>query len=882
MWDIFNKSNIETGLTDNQVLENAKKYGTNKINPQKKEGFLKLFIETLGDPIIKILLIALGIKTVFLFKDFDWFETIGIVIAIFVASFISTISEYGSEKAFEKLQEESSKIKCRVKRNGKVIEINIDDIVYNDIILLSSGDKIPADGIVVSGNISVDESSLNGETKEAYKETIDYYRKKITDKNEVYRGTVVCSGEASMLVTKIGQDTFYGKLASEIQEKQPDSPLKLRLRKLATIISRIGYIGAVLVSISYLFSVIVIDNGFNLNKIVETITNFPLIFGHVLYALTLSVTIIVVAVPEGLPMMITLVLSSNMKRMLKNNVLVRKLVGIETAGSINILFTDKTGTLTKGKMEVVGFMTGNLKEYNNELELLRYKSLHNLVKLSFVYNNASTYDSTKNTVIGGNITDRALLSFIKTDTNLNYKVLDSIPFDSKNKYSCTTINYNGKTRLIKGAAEKIIPYCTNYIDENGKCIDMYSKRKINDKIDSMTKKGIRVLVIATSTNMDANFHNLTLIGLVFIKDDVRSEAISGIKMVKNAHIQTVMITGDNKDTALSVGKEVGLITSSSDIVLTSEELNKKTDEEIKRILPNLRIVARSLPQDKSRLVRISQDSGLVVGMTGDGVNDAPALKKADVGFAMGSGTEVSKEASDIVILDDNFMSISKAILFGRTIFKSIRKFIIFQLTVNFCAISLSVIGPFIGVDTPVTVIQMLWINMVMDTLAGLAFAFEPPLKEYMEEYPKKKDEAIINKYMLNEILFTGIYSSLLCILFLKLPVITNLFRNSSDNIYLMTAFFGLFIFMGIFNCFNARTHRLNLFSHLYENKIFIIVILFVLIIQVYLIYNGGSLFRTAGLTGIEFLYMLILAFSVVPVDFFRKIYLRLNGNIGGV
>ena len=882
MWDIFNNNSIKAGLTDDKVLENTKKYGTNKINPQKKEGFFKLFIETLGDPIIKILLIALAIKTIFLFKNFDWFETIGIVIAIFLASFISTISEYGSEKAFEKLQEESSKLKCRVKRNGKIVEINIDDIVYNDIVLLSSGDKIPADGIIVSGNVSVDESSLNGETKEAYKEVVDFYKKKITDKNEVYRGTVVYSGEASMLVTKIGNNTFYGKLAKEIQEKQPDSPLKIRLRKLATIISRIGYVGALLVSISYLFSVIVIDNGFNITKIIETITNFPVIFGHVLYALTLSVTIIVVAVPEGLPMMITLVLSSNMKRMLKNNVLVRKLVGIETAGSINILFTDKTGTLTKGKLEVVGFMNGNLKEFNNELELLRYKQLHHLVKMSLVYNNASSYDSTKTKVIGGNITDRALMSFIKTEPNLGYKVLDSIPFDSKNKYSCTTINYNGKTKLIKGAAEKIIPYCNSYINENGETVSIYSKRKINNQIDSMTKRGIRVLVIATTNNMDAGFHDLTLVGLIFIKDEVRSEAVSGVKMVKNAHIQTVMITGDNKDTAISIGREVGLISSNNDIVLTSDELNKKSDDEIKAILPNLRIVARSLPQDKSRLVRVSQDMGLVVGMTGDGVNDAPALKKADVGFAMGSGTEVSKEASDIVILDDNFMSISKAILFGRTIFKSIRKFIIFQLTVNFCAISLSIIGPFIGVDTPVTVIQMLWINMVMDTLAGLAFAFEPPLKEYMDEYPKKKDEAIINRYMLDEIIFTGVYSSMLCILFLKLPSISNLFRTSEDNIYLMTAFFGLFIFMGIFNCFNARTHRLNLLSHLRENKVFIVIILFVLIIQMYLIYYGGSLFRTAGLTLYEFIIMLLLSATVVPVDWMRKIYLRLKGNIGGV
>ena len=299
-------------------------------------------------------------------------------------------------------------------------------------------------------------------------------------------------------------------------------------------------------------------------------------------------------------------------------------------------------------------------------------------------------------------------------------------------------------------------------------------------------------------------------------------------------------------------------------------------------MPNLKVVARSLPQDKSRLVRISQEMDLVVGMTGDGVNDAPALKKADVGFSMGSGTEVAKEASDIIILDDNLYSISQAVLFGRTIFKSIRKFIIFQLTVNICAVSLSIIGPFVGIPTPVTVIQMLWINMVMDTFAGLAFSFEPPLEEYMDELPKKKDEPIINRYMRDEIIFTGIYSSLICLLFLKLPLITNIFRAGENKEYLMSAFFGLFIFIGIFNCFNARTHRLNLLSHLLKNKIFIAVILFIVVVQILLIYYGGNVFRTVGLNLREFKVMIILASTVIPIDWMRKIYLRFKGNKGGV
>ncbi len=299
------------------------------------------------------------------------------------------------------------------------------------------------------------------------------------------------------------------------------------------------------------------------------------------------------------------------------------------------------------------------------------------------------------------------------------------------------------------------------------------------------------------------------------------------------------------------------------------------------MLPNIKVIARSYPHDKSRLVRVAKERDLVVGMTGDGVNDAPALKKADVGFAMASGSEVAKEASDIVILDDNFLSISKAILFGRTIFKSIRKFIILQLTINLCALSLSIIGPFINIEMPITVIQMLWINMVMDTLSGLAFSFEPALLEYMSEPPKKKDEPIINKYMINEIVFTGLYSSILCILFLKLPIFKTFYRVGTDK-YFMTAFFALLIFIDVFNAFNARTHRLNLLSNLRKNKVFIIIISLIIITQIIMIYFGGSVFRTSGLTLKELLITIMLAFTVIPVDNVRKIILRLNNDKDGV
>ena len=832
-----------------------------------------MFIETLGDPIIKILLIALAIKTIFLFRDFDWFETLGIVIAIFVASFISTISEYGSEKAFEKLQEESSKIKCRAKRNGKICEIYIDEVVVGDCILLQTGDKIPADGIIISGDIYVDEASMNGEAREIHKTS--------NGQNEVYRGTVVYENSAYMLVKKVGDNTFYGSMAKELQEKAPESPMKNRLRKLAKIISRIGYIGAILVSVSYLFGEIFIDNQFDLIRIKEDITNFPLMFSYILYALTLSVTIIVVSVPEGLPMMITLVLSSNMRRMLKNNVLVRKMVGIETAGSLNILFTDKTGTLTKGKLNVTSFISGSLKEYKSLDDIKKHPLLYSHVKNNCYYNNDSTYNGSN--IIGGNITDRAILEYINENVKDEYKKIETVSFNSKTKYSSTVINYYGKTNYVKGAPEVLLPKCSFYLDENGKKGILRDSSSILRKINHYASSGIRVILLAYNDGIRyKDMNSLTLIGFLLIKDEIREEAIEGVDLVKKAGIQTVMITGDNKETAYSIAKEVGIIDSSTNIVLTSSELNNLTVDEIKEKMPHLKIVARSLPQDKSRLVRICQEMGMVVGMTGDGVNDAPALKKADVAFAMGSGTEVAKEASEIVILDDNFLSISKAILFGRTTFKSIRKFIIFQLTINMCAISLSIIGPFIGVETPVTVIQMLWINMIMDTLAGIAFSYEPPLKEYMEEPPKKKHENILNRYMLDEIIFTGAYSSLLCIFFLKSDYISSLYRNSQTGNYLMTAFFALFNFMGIFNCFNARTNRLNLFANLWKNKIFIIIIIFIIVVQILLIYYGGDLFRTYGLTLKELITTILLGLTVIPIDWLRKLYLRKKGLIIGV
>lgn len=864
------------GLNNEEVKENRKKYGSNNISGKNTNTFFNLFIETLGDPIIKILIIALAVKTIFLFKDFDYFETIGIVIAILVASLISAISEYGSNKAFERMQEESSKINVRVRRNKKIIEISIDDIVKNDVIILSSGEKIPADGILIRGKLSVDESSLNGESKEVYKELTKDINI-ISDKNKVYRGTTIYDGTAEVLITKVGMDTLYGKMAKELTTGEDISPLKLRLTNLAKIISKIGYIAAILIAISYLFSKIFILNNFNLSIIKAIPLNT--IIGYILEAMTLAVSVLVMAVPEGLPMMITLVLSTNSKKMLKNKVLVRKMVGIETAGSLNILFTDKTGTITNGKMEVISILDGSLNEYTNINELL--PSYRQILIDSIIYNNDSEYDSTTNKIIGGNITDKALLSFAGQNKKDTIKIIDKIMFNSQNKYSISIIEKNNKKiKLIKGAPDVLLKYTTNYIDENGKS-KYLDKEKLMSIIKEKTNKGIRAIAISTSQSIypTDNIRRNILVGIIFIKDEIRKEARDGLNLIKSAGINTIMVTGDSKETATSIAKEVGIVSNNADVILSSNELSKINDDKLKKIIPRLKVVSRALPEDKKRLVLLSKELGLVTGMTGDGVNDCIALKKADVSFAMGSGTEVAKEASDIVILDDNIVSISKAILYGRTIFKNIRKFIIFQLSVNVSAILLALIGPFIGVPSPITVVQMLWINMVMDTLAGLAFSYEVPRIEYMKEPPKKKEENILNKYMINEILSSGLYSLVLCIVFLKLPIIKSLFI---DNNHFMTSFFCLFIFLATFNAFNARTHRLNIFAHLSENKIFLLIILFIIIVQISITYSGITIFQTTRINIKELLITIVLSFSIIPLDIIRKIITKKTKHNFGV
>ena len=881
-----------TGLTDAQVQEAKAKFGDNSITEQAREGFWDKLKGNFDDPIIKILIFALVLNVFFAFMGkAEWYESVGIAMAVLLATLVSTFSEYRNESAFQKLQGEASLIKCKVYRNGVVTEIPINDITMGDCVLLQTGDKIPADGVIIDGSINVDQSILNGEAKEEEKtpapdEATDAASAESTDflnPHKVFRAAVVAGGSAVMRTVTLGDNTVYGKIAGELQiDEDRDTPLKIKLTDLAGQISKFGYIGGVAIAVAFMFERIAIQHNFDWAQMSAFCSDWMNVLNSLVEAVMLAVIIIVMAVPEGLPLMIAIVSAQNMGKMLKDNVLVRKISGIETAGSLNLLFSDKTGTITKGLLEVVTFIDGTAN-FTETFDKLSNK-LQSLVSLSVRFNNGAVIAGDK--IVGGNMTDRALLGFlIGKDTAPNVTVVDTVPFDSAKKYSMAKVSGDFNLWLIKGAPERLLDKCSYYYDSNGQQQKLDSTVEINTKIDELANRAIRTLALVTYDGevTDGNIPDsgLTFVGVTGIRDDVRPDAIKAIEQVHSAGVQVVMITGDRKETAQAIAKEAGLIEIDDAIVITSTELNAMSDDEVKKALPKIRVIARALPTDKSRLVRLAQELNLVVGMTGDGVNDSPALKKADVGFAMGGGTEVAKEASEIVILDDNFKSIGKAILYGRTIFNSIRKFIIFQLTINVGAVLISFVCPLLGLENPLSITQILWVNLVMDTLAALAFGGEPALDRFMEEAPKRRDEKIINPYMFSAIGTGSLWGFAMGLVFLLTDFSRDYFRDvnpegvnitfGGDSVYVLTGYFAFFIFLAVFNAFNARTDRINLLDNIGGNPGFLKVMGVIVIVQIIMTYFGGAILRCYGLTGSEWAFVLAMAFTIIPVDIVRKL-----------
>ena len=875
------------GLSDKEIAASREKHGSNVIPDSEPTTFWKEFTETFKDPMIRILLVIAAIMIVMFALGYaEIYEPVGTIVAVLIVALVTAKTGVTSDTKYRQLKDSTKKDTCKVYRNGLISVIDVDDVVVGDAVLLQSGDKIPADGILVDGDLRVDNSALNGEAEECKKTAApdgavlpeDITGDTFVDSHSLFRGAVVFDGEGVLAVQRVGLKTMMGRMAEEMQEEEPASPLQVKLGKLAHQISTFGYIGAIVIALLYMIFFIVSAGG-----PAEYLTSgWPVIFQDVVEAVTLAIVIIVCAVPEGLPLMISLVLMQNTSKMLDHNVLVRKAEGIETAGSLNILFSDKTGTITKGELQVVEFFTAQGETIPLE-KLREHNHVKSLLDIAIGRNTAAMFDS-EHRVIGGNATDQALMKFLGEETfrvlseNPDCEITESQGFNSANKFSQVRIDSLGKT-FYKGAPEKLTAAAKKALDAAGNEIAL-DQAKLDQKINELADRAMRVLAFGYSEkSLTENQINddLVLIGLVAIRDDVRPEARDAIHEVQQAGIQVVMITGDRLETAVAIAKDSGLISSESDRAITSAELNNMSDDEVKAIIRDIRVIARALPTDKSRMVRICQEMNLVVGMTGDGVNDSPALKRADVGFAMGSGTEAAKEAGKIVILDDNFRSIKDAIWYGRTIYHNILKFCRFQLVINVAAVVVSAIAPFFGVEEPLKVTHLLFVNLVMDGLGAIMLGNEPAKEEYMREKPRRRDESIVSRRMMEQILTMGIWLTIISFLFLKLPFFAGLFENEEQH---LTAYFVLFIVSALFNGFNVRDERFAIFRNLGENKGFLQVFFLIILVQ-FLIVNAAvvplapfewisNMFSCVPFGVKGWIAAILMAATMIPVDLLRK------------
>ena len=822
------------GLSDKEVSESRQKYGSNNIPDSEPTTFWDEFKETFSDPMIKILLAIVVIMLVMFFLGHaEIYEPIGTIVAV------------------------------------------------GDKIILQSGDKIPADGILVSGDLRVDNSVLNGEAEECKKfaapETTEFPEEltgdTFVDKHSLFRGAVVFDGEGIMDVRKVGMKTMMGKMAEDMQDEEPDSPLKVKLSKLAKQISVFGYVSAVVIVVFYMAYFVIKAGGFA----EYAATGWSNILMNVVEAVSLAIIIVVCAVPEGLPLMISLVLMQNTSRMLAHNVLVRKAVGIETAGSLNILFSDKTGTITKGSLEVVEFFTPDGTNIPLD-EIKSHGKVKSLVDIAIGKNTASMFDG-QHRVIGGNATDQALMRFLGedqfrflsggTDKETDYSVGMSQGFNSANKFSQAEIR-ELKQVFYKGAPEKYLAVAKKGLDAEGNIVDLFPD-VVNEKINEYASRAMRVLAFGYSCSpfkQDTINDDVVLIVFVAIRDDVRPEAKDAIQEV---------ITGDRLETAVAIAKDAGLMKADTDRALTSAQLNTMSDDEVKSIMKDIRVIARALPTDKSRMVKLCQEMNLVVGMTGDGVNDSPALKRADVGFAMGSGTEAAKEAGEVVIIDDNFISIKDAILYGRTIYNNILKFCKFQLVINVAAVVVSAISPFFGIVEPLKVTHLLFVNLVMDSLGAIMLGNEPALEKYMTEKPRRRDESIISRSMAIQIGVMALWMTVVSFCFLKMPVFLELF-GSEEKLY--TAYFVFFVVAALFNGFNVRDNGFGIFKGLNKNPGFMKVWITIVLVQAFIVNAAliplgafkwiSSMFSCTPFGIVGWLIVFALAFTMIPIDMLRK------------
>ena len=876
MIEDLKKDVLMKGLSEEQAAQSKKDFGTNELAKKEQESLWSMFIGAFDDIWIKVLcgalvlkiaLAVLGMMIPALGGENDAIEIVSIILAIGLATGFSTLSEYRNTSRSEALQEEYNKTYAKVIRGGKLIKILTSEIVKGDTVLIQSGDKVPVDGILFDGNVKVSQAALNGEsrdeTKTAAKTMEEADSTDYASDSKVFMGSVVTSGEAYMLATVIGDASELGKINKALtDENEEDERKDTSSLKLEVVAAGIGKLGVSAAAIAGVLQVVL--------TIMRTDQAVTPVFVVLLAAeaVMLMASIVIMAVPEGLPMMNSLVQSMNTESMYKKNILVSHKAAFSDSAYMNLLFSDKTGTITEGNLSLVEFIRGDGKIVDrlSEPDFLEAITLNNLAKIS------------EGKAIGSNNMDRALLTYAiangGTDAADSSKVKEISGFDSEKK--CATVMLHDGTVYWKGATENIIGEITHYAAEDGgvREFTLAQRSKVEEQMIVEAKRTMKLLAVAKFTE-----DQKILLAVLCLRDNVRADAIETVGVLNRAGIQVVMVTGDAEGTAVAIAKEAGILKDEQkDVVLTHDELEQMSDDELKKKLPDLRVVSRAKPLDKRRLVTVAQQMDNVCGMTGDGVNDAPALKQADIGFAMGDGTAVAQEAGDVVILNNSLTSIKDCVLNSRTMAKSVGKFLIFQLTVNISTLLMNIIAPILGWTEPFSIVQILWINLIMDTLAAMAFGGEPILQRYMDDKPAKRTDNILTGFIKSAIGVSSVFITLGSILILEdIGGITEFVMPASctdPELYEKTFMFAFFIYAIIFNSLNTRSDRFNLFEHIGENKRFLLVMGSIFVLQTVIIQIGGEVFSTTMLSWQALLVAMALGFLVIPVDLVRKAFVR--------
>ncbi len=866
------------GLNKSQVLLSRKKYGANVIPMPSPRTWLSFLGDVFRDKLNLILLAMLSAFTVLtVFGYGDIYEPVGVGSVLLIVSVIGVITRTRSQRNTLELRRQTSVIYSNVLRDGRTVRLNASEIVVGDTVILSAGETIPADGYIISGKISVDNSILNGESEECEKSPVRGYKyhpnKSIsadnyTDKNSVFSGTLVQSGTANMRVTRVGLSTENAKIMSSLTNiTELKTTLQIQLDNLAVQISRFGFICAAIICI--IMVIVHLSAG--------DITNSTKLLYITLDALIVSLTIFVAAVPEGLPFIIELITSQNVHTMIKNNILAKNPNKIPEAGNIQLLCTDKTGTLTFGNL----IAESNYDGAGHNIGFSGATILHNVIRFGVLANSPATRDKS-GIVIGGTSTERAIFTAFDIQGNIDtmrkkLRILNRSVFDSQKKFSSVSVQESiGPHTYITGAPEIILSHAKKYLGTDGR-LHRLNQERIYELIQKNSSRSMRMVAMAYSTNAvtgDKLPKEIILLSLVSMRDEIRPGVPDVIARLQKSGVNIMMITGDILDTARAIARECGIVSSKKDITLTASEFDKLSDKSALQKLHRIRVIARATPETKLRVVKLAQSLNLCIGMCGDGTNDAPALKRADVGFAMGNGTDVCKSASDIIITDNNFISVANSILLGRTFMHNITNFLRFQLPINFTLVILSMLLPILmGLDAFYAV-QILIINIIMDSLNSLAFGNEPSRPEYISEPVIGKNAPLLSRDTIKYI----IYNTIVCLILFTLtflPPISSIFSDSSR----ISANFALIIITSVFGGFVIRSKGYNIFYNLTKNPIFIIIAIGIIFGTVLAVQFGGSALRLQPLDLNQWLAIFGISILIIPFNFLRISVMRiLNSN----